>query len=171
MNSTIAAVLLIIVPLVAGKCPDYWTGVGTSCYKVSFGTKSWFGARQVNNSCYHVRMMDYTMCKLTSCFMIIVLQYCKQEGGDLIEIRDNATQVKTRIKLAIKSCLSNICPQAMLPSLVNTASRYWIGLADFDVEGTFVWQNSKEEADYVNWAQGHPINLGTRDCVVLVRYS
>jgi len=46
----------------------------------------------------------------------------------------------------------------------------WIGLNDFGVEGTLTW-TSGEPITYVNWAPGQPVNMDTRDCVMMGRFT
>ena len=36
----------------------------------------------------------------------------------------------------------------------------WIGLQDFDNEGTFVWSDSSSLGGYTNWLNNQPDNAG-----------
>merc|ERR1712126_104387 len=42
---------------------------------------------------------------------------------------------------------------------------YWIGLNDFYNEGKYVWDGSRDEAEYINWKSGEPTRAGGEDCV------
>ncbi len=55
--------------------------------------------------------------------------------------------------------------------MIPNNQSYWIGLADFDDEGTFVWQYSQTVATYGHWSQGQPDDFGGgegEDCTEMV---
>ena len=58
--------------------------------------------------------------------------------------------------------------QAALHLVLVHEVDYWVGLADFEEEGTFVWQESQAEPTYTNWVSGQPDSAdGNEDCVYL----
>merc|ERR1711884_322563 len=51
------------------------------------------------------------------------------------------------------------------PHLI-TGVGYWLGLSDYATEGRYVWDESHEVAQYINWAPGQPdSNGGDHDCI------
>ena len=36
-----------------------------------------------------------------------------------------------------------------------------------DLSGTWIWVDSRQEAEYLNWAQTQPNNHGDEDCVLM----
>ena len=49
----------------------------------------------------------------------------------------------------------------MLISIFVAVDVTWIGLQDFDNEGTFVWSDSSPLAGYTNWLNNQPDNGAT----------
>ena len=49
-------------------------------------------------------------------------------------------------------------------SVLVPDDRYWIGLNDFAVEGTFVWTDGSG-LSYTDWKSGEPSKGLTEDCV------
>ena len=45
---------------------------------------------------------------------------------------------------------------------------YWLGLSDMRVEGTWQWQNSFDEASYVNWFPENPHNDIKSNCAEIL---
>merc|ERR1712098_395755 len=50
----------------------------------------------------------------------------------------------------------------LLDTILAEDLHYWIGLSDWASEGTWVWQDSHQKADYTNWRPGQPEGEG--DC-------
>ncbi|MED5374162.1 MAG: MopE-related protein [Myxococcota bacterium] len=53
----------------------------------------------------------------------------------------------------------------------NASRRFWVGLSDYNAEGTWVWSDASA-FDYYNWAAGEPNNWNdTEHCTELGYYS
>ncbi|KAL4218164.1 hypothetical protein ACF0H5_022900 [Mactra antiquata] len=45
------------------------------------------------------------------------------------------------------------------------APKWWIGLADDDVEGTYVWYGTNDKPTFTDWSPGNPSDSGSNeDC-------
>ena len=82
--------------------------------------------------------------------IILVSQFCWEQGGFLVEINDSDES-------------------EFLKMILTDELNYWTGLTDLAEEGRFVWQESHTEASWTNWAEGEPNNFGNEDCVALER--
>jgi len=52
---------------------------------------------------------------------------------------------------------------------VDTSSGFWIGLADIDQEGTFMWQSTAEDqTDFEAWGPSQPDGDSDENCVAMV---
>ena len=47
----------------------------------------------------------------------------------------------------------------------NAVSRFWIGIQDISIEGSFVYESSGQTIGYTNWNSNEPNNSGNEDCV------
>merc|ERR1712126_787517 len=96
------------------------------------------GWLQVGDSCYLVstlRMSWYS-----------AQEFCWGHGGYLAEIKSKAEE-------------------DLLDLVLVRDISYWIGLDDFSKEGRFVWAETHELADYVNWHHNDPSSRDGEDCV------
>ena len=48
---------------------------------------------------------------------------------------------------------------------------FWIGATDWEEEGKFVYQHSRQQLPNIYWAKGQPDNLGGQHCVRMGRFS
>merc|ERR1712107_768454 len=53
--------------------------------------------------------------------------------------------------------------------VISLELNYWIGLTDFADDGRWIWQESHQVANWTNWQEGEPNNLGGQDCVIMNR--
>merc|ERR1719153_804560 len=77
-------------------------------------------------------------------------EFCWEQGGYLAEI--SGSEENELVKLIIVEELN-----------------YWIGLTDQAEEMRWIWQESHQEADWFNWAEGEPNNFAGENCVALER--
>merc|ERR1712083_525785 len=75
-------------------------------------------------------------------------QFCWDQGGYLVEV-------------------SSAQEQQALDLFLLKGSDFWIGLSDVGDEGTFVWQESREQAEYTNWYSNQPDGRTNENCVLI----
>merc|ERR1719481_1919027 len=66
-------------------------------------------------------------------------QFCQDHHGFLAEIKSDEEQQNVN-------------------QILQDGRDYWIGLEDFTEEGKFIWDHSKEDMEYSNWAANQPDN-------------
>merc|ERR1711973_172538 len=75
-------------------------------------------------------------------------EYCWEQGGYLAEI-DTPEESEA------------------VMGIISLELNYWIGLTDFADDGRWIWQESHQVANWTNWQEGEPNNLGGQDCVIM----
>ncbi|XP_055004131.1 C-type lectin domain family 4 member M-like, partial [Boleophthalmus pectinirostris] len=78
--------------------------------------------------------------------------YCKNFGADLVEINSREQQL----------AINNLITTYHNPSVHYSASGYWIGARDVDVEGTWKWLDGTQLTEGF-WNLGEPNNSGNED--------
>jgi len=75
-------------------------------------------------------------------------QFCWDQGGYLAEI-------------------TSAEEESALDEILGHITTYWIGLSDRETEGSYIWSESGQEADYTNWAEGQPddAHAPAEDCI------
>ena len=87
---------------------------------------------------------------------------CKKRGMELATIRNPSENVEA-LELARRTCGHVTSGDHM----AGWDLCGWIGLNDFEKEGTLVWSNVKESSAYRNFVKGEPNNMGDEDGMAL----
>ena len=130
---------------------------------VSWGPMNWYSAQEVNISLANTTFIISSNIKwyVTTILFFNNYQFCWNNGGYLAEFFSSKEE-------------------ARVEDILATDLDYWIGLTDRQTEGmkrkgkikptrfsgVWKWQESRTEAEYVNWGHGEPNNYrGNEDCV------
>merc|ERR1712244_13503 len=87
------------------------------------------------------------------------LEVCKKLGGHLAE---DDSEIQHRFL------------EGILENHGGTNVRVWLGLQDFETEGTFMWTNSETQVGTAYWMKDQPDNKGQRrgeyesDCAIMM---
>ncbi|KAI0239053.1 hypothetical protein LSAT2_010200 [Lamellibrachia satsuma] len=88
--------------------------------------------------------------------------YCQVLRGNMMEVKDSATQFWLQSKLIRK--------QASYSHHLLEKAEYWLGATDLEQESKWTWDHSYSNMGYLNWLTGEPNNyVGYQNCLAIKR--